>query len=465
MKPFMDEDFLLNSDTARELYHGVAEMLPIIDFHCHLSPREIAEDKRFENLSSAWLYGDHYKWRAMRLNGVEERLVTGKASDHEKYIAWARTMPALVGNPLFHWTHLELKRYFGIDEVLTEKTAEDIWRRANAALAGPGMSAQGLIERSNVKAVCTTDDPADTLEWHAAIKKQNLPFTVRPAWRPDRALDIEKPDFAAYVEKLGDAAGAKIYDIDSLFSALESRMAHFHTMGCRLSDHGFKNLPYDPCRGREASALFARRLAGESLTPAEVNRYKTALLLFLGERYAEYGWVMQLHMGVMRGNNARMLERLGPDTGFDAIADDALSVSLSRFLDTLDSRGSLPKTVLYSLNPKDYSVIAALTGCFHDEGVRGKVQFGPAWWFLDSRDGMERQMTDLANMGMLSAFVGMLTDSRSFLSYTRHEYFRRLLCNMLGRWVEDGECPNDPGILMPIVRGVCCENAEKFFGF
>jgi glucuronate isomerase len=465
MKPFMDENFLLNSDAARELYRGTAEAMPILDFHCHLSPREIAEDKRFENLTGAWLYGDHYKWRAMRLTGVEERLVTGPADDYDRFLAWAATMPALVGNPLFNWTQLELKRYFGIDDVLTPRTAPGIWKRANAQLSKPGMGAQGLMERSNVKAVCTTDDPADSLEWHAKIKAQGLPFRVYPAWRPDKALNIDKPGFAEYIATLGASAGVKINDWDGLLAALDSRMAHFSAAGCRLSDHGFARLPFEPCTGDEAARLFARALAGETPDEAGAARYKTALMLFLGEKYAERGWAMQLHMGALRNNNARMFERLGPDTGYDAVGDWDMAAALSRLLDTLDSKGKLPRTVLYTLNPKDFSVLAALTGCFHEAGVKGKVQFGPAWWFLDSRDGMERQMTDLANMGMLSAFVGMLTDSRSFLSYTRHEYFRRIFCNLLGRWVENGECPWDMDILEPMVRGVCYENAERYFGF
>lgn len=465
MKPFMDEDFLLESDAARQLYHTVAEGLPIIDFHCHLNPREIAEDRRFENLTAAWLYGDHYKWRAMRLNGVEERLVTGPAEDYERFLAWAGTMPALVGNPLFHWTHLELKRFFGVDAVLTGKTAPEVWTRVNAALAAPGMGAQGLIARSNVKTVCTTDDPADSLEWHEKIKTQALPFRVYPAWRPDKALGADRPGFAQYIGALGESAKIKIRDWEGLLAALESRMEKFHAEGCRLSDHAFARLPFEPCSEGEAASLFSRALAGEALTGLDAERYKTSLMLFLAGKYAELGWAMQLHMGALRNNNSRMYERLGPDTGYDAAGDWDMAENLGRFLDALECRGRLPKTVLYTLNPKDFSVISMLMGCFSEAGVRGKVQSGPAWWFLDTKDGMERQMTELANMGLLSAFVGMLTDSRSFLSYTRHEYFRRIFCNMLGRWVENGECPWDMSILEPMVRGICFENAEKYFGF
>jgi glucuronate isomerase len=466
MKPFMDEDFLLHTPAARDLYHGVAEALPIIDYHCHLDPKEIAEDRRFKNLTEAWLYGDHYKWRAMRLNGVEERLVTGPADDYDRFLAWAGTVPMAVGNPLFHWTHLELKRYFGIDDVLTGRTAPDIWKRANQALARPDMSAQGLIARSNVKVVCTTDDPVDDLKWHAMLRHDpTLSFRVFPAWRPDKALNIDRPGFPTYAAALGNAAGVEIRDWDGLLRALDARLAYFAEAGCRVSDHGFERLPFAPCAADEAASIFARGLAGAELSAGEADRYKTALLLWLGGRYAELGWAMQLHVGATRNNNARMYGELGPDTGYDAVADHPLSNSLSGLLDALERRDRLPRTILYTLNPKDNYVIASVMGCFQQGGVPAKVQFGSAWWFADHIDGMERQMRDLGSMGLLSCFLGMLTDSRSFLSYTRHEYFRRLLCGMLGRWVEDGECPNDPAILEPAVRGVCYENAERYFGF
>ena len=466
MKPFMDEDFLLSTDTARELYHGVAEHLPIIDYHCHLNPREIAEDRRFKNLTEAWLMGDHYKWRAMRVNGVEERLVTGPADDYERFQAWAATVPMAVGNPLFHWTHLELKRYFGIDSVLTPATAQDIWKRANEVLAGPDMGAHGLITRSNVEAICTTDDPVDSLEWHGAIKRDGkLACKVVPAWRPDKALNIDKPGFADYIAALGNAANVEIKDWDSLIKALDIRLMYFHDRGCRLSDHAFEELHYHTCPVDEAAYILDKALEGLEVSDHKADHYKSALLLWLGRRYAELGWVMQLHIGATRNNNTRMFEKLGPDTGFDAVADHPLSNALSALLDGLDRQDSLPRTILYTLNPKDNPVIASVLGCFQGGGVPGRVQFGSAWWFQDHREGMERQMTDLANVGLLSRFTGMLTDSRSFLSYTRHEYFRRILCNLLGRWVEDGECPNDPAILTPIVRGVCYGNAKGYFGF
>jgi glucuronate isomerase len=466
MKPFMDEDFLLRTDTARELYHGVAESLPIIDYHCHLNPKEIAEDRRFANLGEAWLCGDHYKWRAMRINGVEERLVTGPADDWDRFLAWARTVPAAVGNPLFHWTHLELKRYFGIDEVLTEKTAHDIWMRANEKLAGEGMGAQGLIARSRVKVVCTTDDPADSLEWHKKIRENTvLPFKVYPAWRPDKALNIDKLGFAEYIANLGASAGLEIKDWGGLLAALDVRLSFFHNMGCRASDHAFERLPFAPCEEGEAAKIFARGLAGKSISAEDADRWRTALMLWLAKRYAALGWAMQLHVGALRNVNSRMHGLLGPDTGFDASADHALSANLGGLLDAIERQGSLPKTILYTLNPKDNYAIATVLGCFQGGGIPGRVQFGSAWWFADHIEGMERQMRDLANTGLLSRFVGMLTDSRSFLSYARHEYFRRILCNMLGQWVEDGECPKDMEILEPIVRGVCYENAVKYFGF
>lgn len=466
MKPFMDEDFLLRTKTARELYHGVAECLPIIDYHCHLNPKEIAEDKRFRNLAEAWLYGDHYKWRAMRINGVEERLITGPVEDFERFMAWARTVPAAVGNPLFHWTHLELKRYFGIGEVLTGKTAPDIWKRANEKLAGEGMGARGLIAQSRVKVVCTTDDPADSLEWHRKMREDAaLPFRVYPAWRPDKALNVDKPGFAQYIASLGASAGLEIRDWDGLLAVLDVRLSFFHNMGCRASDHAFERLPFAPCGENEAAKTLARGLAGKPVSAEDADHYRTALLLWLAKRYAALGWAMQLHVGALRNVNSRMYDLLGPDTGFDASADHALSASLGGLLDAMERQDGLPKTILYTLNPKDNYAIATVLGCFQGGGMPGRVQFGSAWWFADHIEGMERQMRDMSNTGLLSRFVGMLTDSRSFLSYTRHEYFRRILCNMLGQWVEDGECPGDMEILEPIVRGVCYENAEKYFGF
>lgn len=466
MKPFLDEDFLLESEPARRLYHEVAEGLPIVDYHCHLNPREIAEDRRFANLAEAWLHGDHYKWRAMRLCGVPERLVTGPADDYERFLAWAETVPKLVGNPLFHWTHLELKRYFGINEVLTPATAADIWRRANEVLAQPEMSARGLIRRSGVKALCTTDDPADTLEWHRAIAADpTAPCQVLPAFRPDWALGVEKADWNDYLENLGRAAGRVIGTWGDLLAALDARLTFFHEVGCRLSDHGFTALPYVAATDDEAAAAFAKARAGGALTDRERDGFKTVLLRHLARGYAQRGWAMQLHMGASRNNNTPKWRALGPDTGYDAVADAPLADHLSALLNALEEEDALPRTILYTLNPKDNAVIAALTGAFAGEGIPGKVQFGSAWWFADHKPGMEQQMTDLATMGVLRLFVGMLTDSRSFLSYTRHEYFRRILCNLVGGWVERGECPDDPAILEPLIRGICHENAEAYFRF
>ena len=464
MIPFLDENFLLQTETAKTLYHDVAVALPIIDYHCHLNPREIAEDRRFANLTEAWLMGDHYKWRAMRVNGVPEHLVTGPADEYERFLAWAGTVPMAVGNPLFHWTHLELRRYFGIDDVLTPATAKRVWDRAKDVLAEEGMSARGLIARSNVEALCTTDDPADDLKWHEAVKLSGMRCKVLPAFRPDKALNCDKPGFAAYIAQLSEAARIDIRDYDGLISALDSRIEYFHGLGCRLSDHGFEGLPFARTSDDEAAAVFLKALGGIAVSEAEADKYKTAVLLHLGRRYAERGWAMQLHMGATRNNNTRQFAALGPDTGYDAISDHPVSLNLARLLDAMEQAGGLPRTILYTLNPKDNYVLASVAGCFAAD-LPGKVQFGSAWWFADHIDGMDRQMRDLASIGLLSRFVGMLTDSRSFLSYTRHEYFRRILCNLLGNWVENGECPNDPGILEPIVRGVCYENAKSYFKF
>lgn len=466
MKPFMDEDFLLQSEPARRLFHEVAESLPIIDYHCHLNPQEVAEDRRFGNLAEAWLHGDHYKWRAMRIHGVEEKLVTGPADDYERFLAWAGTVPALIGNPLYHWTHLELQRYFDIHETLSPATAKSIWERANAVLAREDRSARGLIRASRVRVICTTDDPADDLRWHKAIAADpTAPCRVLPAFRPDRALSIEKPDWAAYLAALGQAGGREIKGFDDLLAVLDARMEYFHGVGCRLSDHGFTVLPFERASVDEAAAALQKALAGQALTQRETDAYKTVLLQHLARGYAKRDWAMQLHVGATRNNNTARFRTLGPDTGFDAVADSPLAANLSALLDSLEVEGTLPRTILYTLNPKDNYVIAALTGAFGGAGIGGKVQFGSAWWFADHKQGMEQQMTDLANLGMLSRFVGMLTDSRSFLSYTRHEYFRRILCNLVGSWVERGECPNDRALLDAMMEGICYRNAERYFGF
>jgi glucuronate isomerase len=464
MKRFMDENFLLKNFTAVKLYNDFAKNMPIIDYHCHLNPREIFENKQFKNITEAWLYGDHYKWRVMRAYGIEEKYITGDASDYDKFIAWAKVIPMTIGNPLYHWTHLELQRFFGIYEVLNEKTAPAIWERVNELLAKKEFRAMGLIKKSNVEALCTTDDPIDSLEYHIKLK-ENADFNVKvlPTFRPDKVINIEKPDFVKYVEKLGQVTGNKIGSYNELLEALEDRLEFFNSVGCKISDHGLDYMPYKECSMEEASKIFDRVLRGEPINSEEIDKYKTCTLKFFGTAYAKYGWAMQLHINVVRNNNTRMFKELGPDTGYDAINDKEVAYQLSRFLDNLEENNSLPKTILYTLNPKDNYVLATIMGCFQGEGIKGKIQFGSAWWFLDNKEGMIEQMQNLANVGLLSCFVGMLTDSRSFLSYTRHEYFRRILCNLLGEWVEDGEFPEDMELLEEIVKDICCNNARNYF--
>jgi glucuronate isomerase len=465
MKPFMDEKFLLTNLTAVELYEKYAKDMPIYDYHCHLNPREIAENKRYRNITEIWLGGDHYKWRALRTMGVDERYITGTASDYEKFRKWAETMPYCVGNPLYHWTHLELKRFFGIDKLLAAETADQIWDRCNELLQKEDYTARGLIKRSNVKALCTTDDPTDTLEYHQALANDaSFGVKVYPAWRPDKAFNIEKPGFGEWIAKLGQVTAIAINTFEDLTQALRKRLEFFHSMGCRLSDHATDPVLYEEGTAAEASLVLQKGLHGENLTEHEVGLFKTQVLLFLGREYARLGWVMQLHLGTIRNNSQRMMRLLGPDAGFDAIADYTYGVALSRFMDRLDSTDELPKTILYCLNPRDNEMLATLAGCFQGGGIAGKIQFGSGWWFNDQKDGMIRQMVALANLGLLPLFVGMLTDSRSFLSYTRHEYFRRILCNLIGEWVESGEVPNNMQLLGTIVQNICYRNAEKYFG-
>jgi len=466
MRHFIHEDFLLQSKAARTLYHEYAKNMPIIDYHCHLDPKEIAQDKRYNSITEVWLGGDHYKWRAMRTNGVDEEFITGSAPDKEKFLKWAETMPYLVGNPLYHWTHLELKRYFDIDKLLGPDTAEEIWERCNQRLSEPDFSARGIIRKSNVEVICTTDDPADGLEYHRQIREDpSFDVKVLPAFRPDRAVNIEKPDFSDYIRKLSSVSGVTIRTLEDLCSALESRIAFFHENGCRLSDHAMEPPVFVPGTEREAADIFRKAMDGQKLTDHEIALFKTRMMLFLGSRYAEWGWVMQLHIGTQRDNNTRMFEKLGPNTGFDMMSDYTYSVPLARYMDTLDKNGLLPKTILYVINPRDNEMIATLTGCFQGDCIPGKIQFGSGWWFNDQKDGMIRQMTALASIGLLSRFVGMLTDSRSFLSYTRHEYFRRILCNMLGAWMETGEAPNDMALMGRMVQDICYYNAKNYFRF
>ena len=464
MKNFMDENFLLNSKAAVELYHDYAKDMPIYDYHCHIKPGEIAEDRKYKNITEVWLGGDHYKWRALRINGVEERYITGDAGDKEKFMKWAETMPCCIGNPLYHWTHLELKRFFGIDKLLSPETAEEIWEACNSMLQKDEFSTRGLIKRSNVKVICTTDDPADTLEYHQAIAADaSFDVAVLPSFRPDRGINIDKAGFPEWISRLGEVTGKTISSFEDLKAALVQRIDYFHKAGCRISDHGLDYAVYAQGTEEDASAALSKALKGESLTQLEMDRYKTQTVLFLGREYARRNWVMQLHLGTIRNNNSRMMKLLGPDTGFDAIGDFTYAQALAMILNALDETDELPKTILYCLNPVNNEVLGTITGCFQGGGIPGKLQFGSGWWFNDQKDGMIKQMTALANLGLLSRFTGMLTDSRSFLSYTRHEYFRRILCNLIGEWVDNGEAPNDMKLLGKMVRDICYNNAVRYF--
>ena len=455
MKNIINEDFLLSTKTAKELYE-IAKEMPIIDYHCHLDPRLIAIDYKFDNLGELLLGGDHYKWRMMRSFGVDEKYVTGDASFKEKFREFARALEYAIGNPLYHWTHLELKHYFGIDESLTYENADEIYEKCTAQLRTDEFSCRNLIKNSNVEVVCTTDDPIDTLEYHDQIKKSGFEVKVLPAFRPDKAVNIHKETFLPYIKK----AGVKSYA--ELKAWLSSRLDFFGEKGCRLSDHGLDFIPYAI---GDASSIFDKALNGEALTKEEIDAYMTDLLIFFGKEYARRGWCMQIHVGAMRNNNTKMYQRLGPDTGYDSIAETNLGENLSRLLDALEIENALPKTILYSLNPKDNYVLATLMGCFQGSGVRGKIQLGSGWWFNDQKDGMQEQLRALGNLGVLGSFVGMLTDSRSFVSYTRHDYFRRILCDLIGNWVENGEYPNNKKMLEKIVRGISYENAREYFNF
>jgi glucuronate isomerase len=468
MKPFMDDNFLLANETAVRLYHDFAKEMPIIDYHCHLSPQEIYENKSFGNLTEAWLYGDHYKWRAMRANGVDEKYVTGGdgATDYERFAAWARTVPQTIGNPLYHWSHLELRRFFDVQELINEQNAPVIWDKVNAKLAGGAFKARDLIKMSSVEVICTTDDPADSLEYHIAIKElEDFDVQILPSFRPDKALEINRPTFLEWIGKLESAAGVTIDSYDALLSALKGRVDFFDEVGCKVSDHALDYVAYAEATQEQAAAIFAKALGGSAVSLEEEKQYKTFTLLFLGRLYAEKGWAMQLHINASRNNNSRMFGKLGPDTGYDSINDSSLAYPLTRLLDALDSDDSLPKTILYSLNANDNDVLGAVMGSFQGGGVPGKIQLGSAWWFNDTKNGMLDQMNALANLGLLSRFVGMLTDSRSFLSYTRHEYFRRILCNLLGEWVENGEAPADMELLGNLVQNISYRNAKAYFGF
>jgi glucuronate isomerase len=463
MREFMCDDFLLMTDTAKTLYHNYAKNMPIYDFHCHLNPKEIYENKKYKNITEVWLGGDHYKWRAMRSNGVDERYITGDADDKEKFMKWAETIDECYGNPLFHWTHLELKRFFGIDLVLSKETAEEVWNLTNEKLATDKFTARELIKMSNVKTLCTTDDPIDSLEYHIALKEdKSFDVVVNPAFRPDKGIRIEKDEFIPWFNRLEEIYGEKIDSIDKYTSALESRIEFFHQVGCRISDHALDPVVFEKGTKEEVNAILLKKLAGEELTEKEVKQFKTYVMIFLGKEYSKRKWVMQIHVGCIRNNSTRMFNKLGADTGYDAIDDELFLRALSKLLDTLDTTDELPKTIIYNLNPRDNEAIGTLIGCFQDGKTPGKIQFGSGWWFLDQKDGMTRQMTALANLGLLSRFVGMLTDSRSFLSYTRHEYFRRILCNLLGDWVERGELPNNIERLGKMVENICYNNVNNY---
>ena len=466
MKTFMDKDFLLSTDTAKELYHDIAAKMPILDYHCHISPQEIAENRKFDNITQVWLGGDHYKWRQMRSNGVEEKYITGDASDREKFQKWAETLEMAIGNPLYHWSHLELQRYFGYTGVLNSETAEEVWNLCNAKLQEDSMRVQNLILQSGVTLICTTDDPADDLKWHKILAEdENFPVQVLPAWRPDKAMNLEKPDYVEYLEKLGKAAGMEIKTFADLKEALKKRMAFFDSMGCKASDHGLNYVAYAPASEEEMEAVFAKRMNGEAVSAEEEKKFKTAFMLFVAGEYSRLGWVMQLHYGCKRDNNTSMYNKLGPDTGCDCINNYAPAAELADFLNAVNEAGSLPKTILYSLNPNDDEVIGTIIGCFQNSDTVGKIQQGSAWWFNDNKTGMMKQMTSLANLGLLGNFLGMLTDSRSFLSYPRHEYFRRILCELIGGWVENGEYPKDMKTLEKIIKGISYNNAVRYFGF
>lgn len=464
---FCDRDFLLSNTTARELYHGVAAGLPIIDYHCHLSPRDLAEDRRFNNLQEVWLEGDHYKWRAMRACGVPEALITGAdATPREKFQAWAVTVPKTLRNPLFHWTHLELRRYFGIEQLLEEDTAQAVWSEANRLLAQPGYSVRGLVERMKVEVICTTDDPADELEHHAALAKSGWRVRVFPAYRPDNALRVNQPArFKAWVKKLGEVSGIGTGTLRGFINALSARHDFFHTMGCRLSDHGLERVPALDCTEKKAATIFSAALKGRAASPEDTERFGSFMMEFFGALDAGKGWTKQLHLGALRDPNSRLAERLGSDAGCDTIGDFPQASALARYLDRLDNGGALPRTIIYNLNPADNHLFAGMPGSFQDGLTPGKIQYGSSWWFLDQENGIRAQLDALSNLGLLSRFIGMLTDSRSFLSYPRHEYFRRILCDVIGADVESGRLPDRRDWLARLVADISYRNARNYFGF
>lgn len=468
MKDYIHDDFLLLNETARRLYHEHSEMLPIIDYHCHISPEHIAADRRFDDLGQLWLEGDHYKWRAMRTNGIDEKYITGKeTSFREKFDRWAATVPYTMRNPLYAWTHLELKRVFGVNKILNPSTANEIWEECTALLRQPEYSARGLMKKFRVEVVCTTDDPVDSLEHHLALKKEGFEIKILPAWRPDKAMAVEDPGiYREYISRLSSVSGIDIKSFDLLLEALRIRHKFFEESGCRLSDHGIEQFHADDYTEKEIDAIFRKVISGRILIPAEISKFRSAMLYELAIMDWESGWVQQFHYGALRNNNSRLYRKLGPDTGFDSIGDFTVAKSLSRFLDSLDIDGKLAKTILYNLNPRDNELIATMTGNFQDGSAAGKMQFGSGWWFLDQETGIINQLNSLSLMGLLSRFVGMLTDSRSFISYPRHEYFRRILCNMLGDDLEKGRLPESEfSTVSMMVENISYYNAKNYFGF
>lgn len=466
MKQFMCENFLLSNDIARTLYHDYAKDQPIFDYHCHLPPKDIAENHQFSDLAEIWLAGDHYKWRAMRSAGIDERLITGNATNYEKYQAWAKTVPLCIGNPIYHWTHLELRRPFGItNQLFNAQSADKIWNECNEMLQQPEFSARGIMQQMNVKFAGTTDDPIDSLEYHNAIAEdKNFNIEVAPSWRPDKVVKIELAQFNDYIKQLEQVSDTEINSFDALKKALLKRLDHFDAHGCKSADHGMEIVRFAVIPDeKELDNILQLRRNNQPLTELQIDQYSTALFVWFAQEYCKRNWVMQMHIGALRNNNTRMFKLLGPDSGFDSIADRTFAEPLARLLDVMDQNNQLPKTILYCLNPRDNEMIATMIGNFQTGGIAGKIQFGSGWWFNDQKDGMERQLQQLSQLGLLSQFVGMLTDSRSFLSYTRHEYFRRILCEMVGKWVVNGEAPNDLNLLGSMIKNICYNNAKGYF--
>ena len=463
MNTIIHDDFLLKTETAKELFHQSAKTAPIIDFHNHLNPQDIYEDRCYDNLSEVWLGGDHYKWRAMRANGVPEELITGDGDPYKKFLAWADTIQNCIGNPLYHWTHLELKRYFGIDDALTPETAPAIWEKCNVLLKTPEYSIRNLLKMQNVEVLCTTDDPID--DWHKKLAEEGFEIQVLPTFRPGRALDIEKNDFANYIALLGERTDLEMHSLNDVLQALKKCLTYFIEAGCRVTDHSLESDFFLPASYEEADHIYQKRMRGETLSLEETAKYRGFILTELGREYSRNNLVMQFHIGAIRNNSLRMFQHLGADTGFDSLNDFNYAPQLSALLNAMDLTEELPKTVLYYLNPKDADMLAAMAGNYQSntQNIRGKVQLGSAWWFCDHKRGMERQMNALADTGLISTFIGMLTDSRSFLSFPRHEYFRRILCNLIGSWVEDGEYPADMPYLNTLIRNICYTNAKQYF--